>query len=558
MNIGYFPGKHRNNNVSSFLEKHAFYYPDRVALYYPSIDPTVADGITHRTITYRELNQSGAALAHGLKKSGITTGDRVLLFLPISPEFYLSIAGIQRIGAIPVLLDAAVGKDRIEDIVQNAQPVGIITTGATLLLLTTLLDAYHIQIRISTTDGESGSTKFTNLLTNTSQDIVAVQQDDTALVTYTSGSSGAPKGANRTHRFLAAQHYALKRLFPYNETDIDLPVFPVFTLNNIASGIQTVLPAIDVSRPAPNDTNTLLNQIQQCRVNSMTLAPSSFRTMARYCKTNGITLPTLRRVLTGGAPISETDISAFIEIAPNCQSWILYGSTEVEPIATIESREMLSVKPSEDRNNITEVGVNVGKIDPELTAAFIAINPKPILGTDIATISVNDGDVGELIVAGEHVCRGYYHNDEAFLRAKIKDANGIIWHRTGDLGRRDPDGYLWIVGRVHNVVKRHGEYFFPVRCEIMLKDIPSVSNAAYVSVDSNNQQYIVAVVTLERTVADTPHNQTTTRNTIIELFTNAHIPLDQVVFMETIPMDVRHHSKVDYTLLQKQLHEILS
>ncbi len=559
MKIGYFPDKHIGNNVTSFLQEHATNQPDRVALYYPSKKLFDGDTIVHDRITYSQLNQSGASFAYGLQQQGVSRGDRILLFLPISVEFYISIAGIQRMGAIPVLLESAARIEQIDAIVKNAKPVGIVSNGEALQLFSALLDMHRISIRISTTDVEKGITKFTDLLTDCLQDIVAVGQHDTALITYTTGSSGTPKGADRTHRFLAAQHYALKRLFPYHDTDIDLPVFPVFALNNIASGIQTVLPAIDVSRPTPNDTRILLSQIQACGVNSMTLAPSSFRTMAHYCKTNTITLSTMRRVLTGGAPISETDIATFVEIAPHCQSWILYGSTEVEPIATIESREMLAALPQREGGNITEIGVNVGKIDPELTAKFITIDPNPIpIGIDITTIAVKDGAVGELIVTGEHVCRAYYNNDEAFLRAKIKDTNENIWHRTGDLGRQDTDGYLWIVGRVHNVVEHHGEYFFPVRCEIMLKDLPHVINAAYVGIDENGQQSIIAVVTLEPDVATDTQYQTDVRNTILALFENSHIPLDRVFFMENIPMDVRHHSKVNYFLLRQQLHELLA
>jgi len=535
MKIGYYPEKHIRNNVSFFLEEHARKQPDKVAFYF-----------NHEFITYGDFNGKVGNIADGLLRIGIRNGDRIIVFVPISPELYISIAALQRIGAIPVLLDSWSRQEQLEAIIQNSEPRGIIAPAAWLQALESRLDNFGINIRIS---------GLADLFSARSQEIVPVKQDHTALITYTTGSSGTPKGTNRTHRFLAAQHYALKRIFPYNLTDIDLPVFPVFTLNNIASGITTVIPAIDISKPNPEDSKILVSQILKCNVNCMTLAPSSFRNLAIYCNSTGVSLDGVSRVLTGGAPISETDILRFINIVPNSKNWILYGSTEVEPIAYIESRKVLSIKPPKG-TNATKIGVNVGRVDKALRYEFINIGTGDIRRTvEIKDMEVSKGDIGELIVAGKHVCQGYYKNKEAFTRAKIKDKSGTIWHRTGDLARIDKNGYLWIVGRGHNVLKYGGEYFFPVRPEIILKDLPDVVNAAYLGFDSNNKHRIIAVITLKEKGAKTEKEY---RKKINKIFGKEKLPLDEVVFMEEIPMDVRHHSKVDYNVLRQKLYEILT
>ena len=259
----------------------------------------------------------------------------------------------------------------------------------------------------------------------------------------------------------------------------------------------------------------------------------------------------MRRVLTGGAPISEIDIKEFCEISPNSENWVLYGSTEVEPIAFIESREMLSIKSTAPGKNTTEVGVNVGRIDAELSYKLIEIDQGNINpGVAVKDLEVKEGQVGELIVSGENVCRNYYNNENAFLRAKIKDNNGAIWHRTGDIGRMDGQGYLWIVGRIHSVVEKDGKYFFPVRPEIMLKDIPGVVNSAYLSTAGK----IIAVVT----VANNADNERSRNNIffkIKQVFKEENIPIDEIVFKRDIPMDVRHHSKVNYNKLREELLE---
>ena len=476
--------------------------------------------------------------------------------LPLSAlQPAMSIAAFQRLGAIPVLLDSLSRQEQLAAIVRNSKPRGIVAPAAWLQAYEGHLNSFGISIRISA-DEKSDSTKIfglPNLLSEKSEKIMPVEQNHTALITYTTGSSGVPKGANRTHRFLSAQHYALKRLFPYKQTDVDLPVFPVFALNNIASGITTVLPAIDISKPDLEDSKILLSQISKCKVNCMTLAPSSFRNLAIYCDTKGILLDNVSRVLTGGAPISETDIQRFVSIAPNSQNWILYGSTEVEPIAYIESKEMLSIKLPE-RTNATKIGVNVGKIDKMLRYKFIDVEIGNISHlVKIQDTEVGKGEIGELVVAGEHVCEGYYRNKEAFARTKIEDASGTIWHRTGDLARIDARGYLWIVGRKHNVIKRGGEYFFPVRPEILLKDMPSVANAAYLDFENDGARQIAAVVTLKKS---DKNNQQECRREISKIFKREKLPLDAVIFMEEIPMDVRHHSKVNYDALRQQLYEI--
>lgn len=555
MKIGYYQGKNKRNNVVSFLEEHAEQQPDKVAFYFLPKESTQSGEFNHDLITYGDVNDKAGGLAGGLSEIGIKKNDRVLIFIPISPELYISIAALQRLGAIPVLLDSWSRQEQLAAIVQNSKPRGIIAPAAWLQAYEGHLNSFDISIRISVDENSKNVKIFglPNLFSKKSEKILPVEQNHTALITYTTGSSGVPKGANRTHRFLAAQHYALKRLFPYKQTDVDLPVFPVLALNNIASGITTVLPAIDISKPNLGDSRILLAQISKCKVNCMTLAPSSFRNLAIYCDTKKILLDNVSRVLTGGAPISETDIQRFVRIVPNSSNWILYGSTEVEPIAYIESKEMLSIKLPE-RTNATKIGVNVGKIDKTLRCKFIDVEigniNHPVKTQDI---EVGKGEIGELVVAGEHVCEGYYRNKEAFARTKIEDVSGTIWHRTGDLARIDARGYLWIVGRKYNVIKRGGEYFFPVRPEILLKDISNVANAAYLDFENNGVRKIAAVVTLKKS---DKNDQQECRKEIGEIFKREKLPLDAVIFMEDIPMDVRHHSKVNYNALRQKLYEI--
>jgi acyl-CoA synthetase (AMP-forming)/AMP-acid ligase II len=295
----------------------------------------------------------------------------------------------------------------------------------------------------------------------------------------------------------------------------------------------------------------LAGQILKQGVTCATLSPSMFNNLAAYCAQHHLQLSQLRRVVTGGAPISRDDVAAFYKIAPHAEIWILYGSTEVEPMAHIEGKEMLALMQNPDPE-IVEEGVNVGHISSELEYKFIRISHDPIdaRNTGLKIYEVPKGQVGEFIVTGDHVCRDYYNNPEAFIRAKIVDEKGKIWHRTGDLAFEDSSGYLWIVGRIHNVIERSGQYYFPVRAEVILKRFSFVKQAAFLGIpDEMMKERNVVAIVLEEGFED--------ENSIVleisRAFEKNQIPVDSIYFVEKIPMDPRHHSKVEYSVLREEL-----
>jgi len=552
MKIGYYKNKSIKNNVCYFLEQKAHNKPNKIAFYYSSNNETRE--LKYKKITYQKINDKAATLASGLNKKGVFENDRMLILLPISVELYIIIAALQRINAIPVFIESIESINYLQSIIKNCSPKGIFSTHETLIKLDNLFESFKIYLKISTDTKVQNNNKilFLNELLNSNKiPIKPVYGNSTALITYTTGSTGIPKGANRTHKFLASQHYVLHKLFPYKNKDIDLPVFPVFTLNNIASGITTVIPkAIDqLNIYSPKK---IIEQIKKFNVTNMTLSPSSFKTLATYCINNKISLKNITRVLTGGAPISEDDIKKFQFFLPNSKNYILYGSTEVEPISFIEAGKMIKIKPS-TKINTTQVGVNVGKIDKNLKYKLIKINFKNnSSSTIIKKIELKKGLIGEIIVSGKHVCNDYYNNKIAFKQTKIIDQSGIIWHRTGDLGRIDNSGYLWIVGRINNIVKYKNTYYFPVRPEILLKNMPDVTNAAYLNLQKNNQNYILSVITISNN-----KNINKIKQKIILIFNKNKIPLDKIIITDDIPMDLRHHSKVNYQKLRDKLYELL-
>ncbi|MCH2378035.1 MAG: AMP-binding protein [Pedosphaera sp.] len=565
--IGYYEGVTPDNNVASFLQGNAEAQPEATAYHWVTPDELqrwmkdkcAEDPIKHQRTSFREFAEGVERVAGGLHSLGLSKGDCVLLFLPMSVALYTAMAGLQRIGAVPVFLDSWARRDELDVSAQvvNAKAMISFEIAFELAADSPTLKALTTRIVFGPVTGEY-TARLEKLIQHPDPaPIEPVAQEDTALITFTTGSSGTPKGANRTHRFLAAQHKALDEFLPYTENDVDLPAFPIFSLNNIAAGVSTVIPAIDVGTPADHDNSLLLAQMNACQVTCTTLSPWLLNSIAAECHEHGHQLTGLRRAATGGAPISRDNLADFKSIAPHAEVWVLYGSTEVEPIAHIEAQEMFALpsRSAEDAEWV-EDGVNVGHPVSVLRIKFLQIHPGPIevqTESDWASLEVGTGEVGELIVAGEHVCRDYYNNPEAFCRAKIRDTDGTIWHRTGDLARLDDNGFLWMVGRVHNTIQRDGQYVFPIRAEMVLQKLPFVRQAAYLGLpDTKLKERTVCVVALN--TVERPQQRTE-----IERIMKKHdLPVDELHIVDEIPMDPRHHSKVEYDTLRQQLDDTIA
>lgn len=563
--IGYYPGADERNNVITYMEKHLREFPDRVALRWANPqalaqwkgDPTTP--IPHDQITYRQFAARITSFARGLLDIGIKKGDRVIIFLPMSLDMYTAMFAVQRIGAIAVFLDSWARSHHLGASAECVSPKAMISFKMAFDLVDQVPEFKSMPIRILYGSGDKFTHKFEDLLKAEPSPIEPVESEFTALITFTTGSTGKPKGANRTHRFLSAQHHALSHVIPYTEKDMDMPAFPIFSLNNLASGVTTVLPALNLAAPAPHDSALLTCQILNENINCTTLSPSMLVGVARYCKEHNIQLTGLRRVVTGGAPISKDDVRAFYEIAPQTELWILYGSTEAEPMAHIEGREMLKETHLTDPE-IIEEGVNVGHISEDIDYRFIRIKDGPVnLGeTPWSQLEVPEGEVGEFICTGDHVCRDYYNNSDAFTSTKILDEKNRVWHRTGDLAYIDSDKNLWIVGRVNNAIERANKYYFPVRAEVLLKRLEFTHRCAFLGMpDEKLGQATYAVVELKTEINKASFDFTAAKEQILRIFEKNKIPVDHIKFVEKIPMDPRHHSKVEYKVLRDQLQNEL-
>jgi acyl-CoA synthetase (AMP-forming)/AMP-acid ligase II len=379
-----------------------------------------------------------------------------------------------------------------------------------------------------------------------------VSANDPALITFTSGSSGMPKGANRTHGFLAAQHRALSLEFPYHDGDVDMPMFPVFALNNIAQGISSVVPQVDFRRVDTMDTARILRQIYRHGVTTCTASPVFFDRLATHVEETPRMRPHLRRILTGGAPVSNSQLRAWQRAFQETEIHVVYGSTEAEPVASISAAECLSAA---DESRSRAPGYCVGRPTEQVRTRIIRIQRGPVTleAGGWPSWEIPPHEIGELLVTGEHVCRDYYRSQSAVRENKIIEPPGTIWHRMGDTGYFDRAGRFWLVGRVHSTIFRAGQAIHPQLVEqAAVADDPRIRRAATVGFpDEHLGERVVLAL-------ETEANGELRAEVEARLREAGQITDEIVLLNDKLPVDPRHNAKIDYNRLRKQLRGRLS
>lgn len=522
-------------NVLAVLQQVATRVPDRPAL----VMETGA-------IPFGRLWERIDRASVGLRRMGVAPGDRAIVMIPMSIDLYVALLALLKIGAVAVFVDPWIGRGQIAAFAAFAEPRAWLGIPRSHLLR--LVDRRLRAIPLTVTPGRRlGPFPARHTLAELEAGagdghVQPVEEDAPALVTFTSGSSGEPKGANRTHRFLLAQHRALAAEFPAVEGDVDMPMFPVFALNNLASGIPSVVPAMDFRRVDRVDASRILRQMKAHGVTTCTASPPFFDRLATQAG-----MPRLRRILTGGAPVSDAQLRVWERAFPETEILVAYGSTEAEPVAHVSARERLEAVNA-DRPRTP--GFCAGRPVDRVRTKVIRIHAGPVeLGEDgWAGWELPPGEIGELAVTGDHVCKDYYKNERAVRENKIADPAGTVWHRMGDTGSLDPEGRFWIAGRVHSTIRRGGELVHPQLVEqAALGDDPRIRRLGAVGLpDAERGERVVLVI-------ETDAGEEL-RSDVAARLATAGLAVDEIrVTGEPLPVDPRHNSKIDYGRLRELL-----
>jgi acyl-CoA synthetase (AMP-forming)/AMP-acid ligase II len=494
-------------NIAARLAERSARHPERAAI--------VERGAR---LTFGELDRRVRALSAGLARRGVGPGDPLLLFVPMSADLYVALLATLHRGATAVFVDAWADRARLDAAVRAAAPKAFIGTPKAQLLR--LLSPAVRRIPVHLTAGRR-VLPLRRFEAAPAGDAAPVGHDTPALVTFTTGSTGAPKAAARSHGFLWAQHVALANHVQPREDDVDMPTLPVFVLNNLAGGIPSVLPDFDPRRPADIDPARIHRQMVGEGVTTSGGSPAFYERLARWCADTGRRIP-LRALYTGGAPVLPPLAHLLASVADG-EVGVVYGSSEAEPISGIGAREMLSAMEGGAE------GICVGRPVRDVEVKLLRPHDGPL----DALHEVAPGETGEIAVAGAHVLAGYLNDPEAERRNKIRDG-ARVWHRTGDAAWMDAEGRLWLMGRLGERVHRDGRTWWPGAAEVRALRVPAVRHAAYLALDGR------AILCVEGDAVD--------RKAVIRAV--FPFPMDEVRVLPAIPRDLRHASKTDLGALR--------
>ncbi len=499
---------------------------------------------TYSHLTFAQLDRESDNLARGLDQVGIVRGTRTVLMVKPGIDFFVLIFALFKVGAVPVVVDPGMGIQRMLRCLESTAPeafIGIPAAHAVRIFF----PRYFKSVRIAVTVGRRlfwGGATLASLGRGPWQPyaLAPTRRDETAAILFTTGSTGPAKGVIYTHGNFDAQIQQIQDHFAIADDEIDLPTFPLFALFDPALGMTAVIPEMDPRKPAQVDPQKIIGPIIHHGVTNMFASPALLNRVGRFGRQNDVRLPTLRRVVSAGAPVSPANIDQFAGmLSPAAEVHTPYGATEAVPIISIGSREILSeTRPLSEQG----YGMCVGRPLIHTRIRIIRISDAAIAEWD-DDLLVPSGEIGEIIVQGDLVTRHYHDNQRADALAKIKDGEGF-WHRMGDLGWQDSQGRIWFCGRMsHRVVTPAGE-MYTIPCEAVFNNHPQVFRSALVGIGDPPHQEPVICIERHPDGPGSPSDELEKELLALGAENLLTATIQKLLFHPAFPVDIRHNAKI--------------
>ena len=527
-----------NANVCRFLAEIAKKQPGGAALIQP---PVGSD--TGKSTTFAEYASLVAGASQLLRSKGIRRGTRTLLMVRPGAELIILAFALFQIGAIPIVIDPGMGLKNFRACVLRSKPralVGILP--AVALSWYFAKEFQFLQTRILI--GGLFLKHCKNYKVGQLEPAHA-NPFDLAAILFTSGSTGPPKGVCYEHRHFDAQLRIIHDNYGIQHGEVDLPLLPVFALFNPALGMATVVPPIDPSKPAKANPAKIVRALTDNKVTNSFGSPVLWKLIGEYCKSNGTTLPDLRRILMAGTSVPTEILELWTKIAPNAKIHTPYGATECLPVSSIDAQTLLG---ETSPLTLQGKGTCLGKTVQGVQASILP--PKG----DKKTSTESGREIGEIVVSGSVVTESYDQLPSATKSAKIDD-DGKIWHRMGDLGYFDEQQRLWFCGRVlERVITQQGPLYTDC-CEAIFNQHPKVFRSALIGLGTPGKQIPAIVIEPEKGLFPKTQSDRDALNQELRTLAQSNavtISIEKFFFHHAFPVDVRHNAKIHRLTLAKQ------
>ncbi|OKH78711.1 MULTISPECIES: fatty-acid--CoA ligase FadD5 [Mycolicibacterium] len=440
----------RRQNWTNHLARHAMMQPDKTALRF----------LGHTT-TWRELDDRVSRLAGALSRRGVAFGDRVLILMLNRTEFIESVLATNKLGAIAVPVNFRMTPPEIAFLVSDCQARVVITESVLAGVATAVrdLDPTLETVVVAGAPSDEGVLGYDDLLAEDGEPapLVDIPENAPALIMYTSGTTGRPKGAVLTHTNLAGQ--AMTNMFTtgvdinHDVGFIGVPLFHIAGIaGNVVTGLLLGLPTVLYPLGA-FDPGALLDVLAAEKVTAIFLVPAQWQAVCAEQQAHPRDVR-LRVLSWGAAPASDTLLHAMAETFPGSQILAAFGQTEMSPVTCMLLAE----------DAIRKLG-SVGRVIPTVAAR--------IVDEDMNDVAI--GDVGEIVYRAPTLMAGYWNNPKATAEAF---AGG--WFHSGDLVRQDEEGYIWVVDRKKDMIISGGENIYCAEVENVLAAHPAIAEVAVI------------------------------------------------------------------------------
>ena len=438
----------RRQNWVNQLERHALMQPGAPALRFLS-----------NTVTWSELRRRVAALAGALCRRRVGSGDRVMILMLNRTEFVESVLAANMIGAIAVPVNFRLTPAEIAFLVDDCEARVMITepvlaaVGIGVRNITSVLKT----VVVAGDASDQGLLSYEDLVSEPGDpaEPVDVPNDSPALIMYTSGTTGRPKGAVLTHTNLTGQTMTGLYTHGVDVNDvgfIGVPFFHIAGVGNLLSGMLLGIPTV-IHPLGAFDPGHLLDVLAAEKVTGIFLVPAQWQAVCNAQQANPRDVK-LRVMSWGAAPASDSLLRQMSETFPGTQILAAFGQTEMSPVTCM----LLGEDAIHKRGS-------VGKVIPSVAARVVDenMNDVPI------------GEVGEIVYRAPTLMSGYWNNPEATAEAFEGG-----WFHSGDLVRMDEEGYVWVVDRKKDMIISGGENIYCAEVENVLASHPGIVEVAVI------------------------------------------------------------------------------
>lgn len=410
------------------------------------------------TVSFSELNRMANKYASAFRSLGVGQGDRVGLFIPNRLEFLYAYFGIIKIGAMTVSLSVMLKSDEAEYIINDARAKALVTTEYLYPVIEPIRDRLPTLQHILYLDDNppQGVTMLGPLIDKASDEFSSpdISPESVACIIYTSGTTGRPKGAMLTHANFLHNFESAYGLLKTTPEDVllvpGLPLFHLLAQICVMMALYGGLPSVLMEFFVPQ---MVLENIAKYKCNSFSGVPTMFALLLNEPEIDKYNLSSLRICFCSSAPLSLSLLKRFEERT---------GAIITEGYGLTEATALVTSNPIDGQRKAGSVGVPIR--------------------CEVRVVDENDkdvpvGEVGEIIIRGKNVMKGYYNKAEATAEAM---KNG--WLHTGDMGKYDSDGYLYVVDRKKDLIITGGYNIYPAEVENVLYKHPAISMATVIGI----------------------------------------------------------------------------